>query len=115
MAVAVTPDGQRAVSASEDNTVKVWDLETGEVLATFTCDSRGAIAAHFPMPSSSSSPATPAATFTSSASKNRKRRSEQKCRHPFCSNLGIQGYLRKLPCRILLAMPAIPEHTGFVD
>ena len=38
MAVAVTPDGQRAVSASEDNTVKVWDLETGEVLATFTCD-----------------------------------------------------------------------------
>ena len=35
----MTPDGQRAVSASEDNTVKVWDLETGEVLATFTCDS----------------------------------------------------------------------------
>ena len=36
--VAVTPDGKRAVSASEDNTLKVWDLETGEVLATFTCD-----------------------------------------------------------------------------
>ena len=36
--VAVTPDGRRAVSASEDNTLKVWDLETGEVLATFTCD-----------------------------------------------------------------------------
>ncbi len=35
----MTPDGQRAVSASDDNTVKVWDLETGEVLATFTCDS----------------------------------------------------------------------------
>ena len=27
MAVAVTPDGQRAVSASEDKTLKVWDLE----------------------------------------------------------------------------------------
>lgn len=34
-AVAVTADGQRAVSASADNMVKVWDLETGEVLATF--------------------------------------------------------------------------------
>ena len=38
-AVAVTPDGQRAVSASDDNTLKVWELESGELLATFTCDS----------------------------------------------------------------------------
>jgi WD40 repeat protein len=37
--VAVTPDGKRAVSASEDKTPKVWDLETGELLATLTCDS----------------------------------------------------------------------------
>jgi len=36
--VAVTPDGKRAVSASGDHTLKVWDLETGEALATFTCD-----------------------------------------------------------------------------
>jgi hypothetical protein len=28
-----------AVSASDDKTLKVWELETGEVLATFTCDS----------------------------------------------------------------------------
>ena len=27
--VAVTPDGKRAVSASWDKTLKVWDLETG--------------------------------------------------------------------------------------
>jgi WD40 repeat protein len=36
--VAVTPDGQRAVSASEDHTLKVWDLKTGLLIATFHCD-----------------------------------------------------------------------------
>ena len=33
--VAVTPDGARAVSASHDNTLRVWDLATGEALASF--------------------------------------------------------------------------------
>ena len=33
-AVAVTPDGRRAVSGSDDGTLKVWDLEQGELLAT---------------------------------------------------------------------------------
>jgi WD40 repeat protein len=32
--VAVTADGKRAVSASEDHTLKVWDLETGRALRT---------------------------------------------------------------------------------
>ena len=32
--MAVTPDGKRAVSASEDKTLKVWDLETGRALRT---------------------------------------------------------------------------------
>ncbi|NMG58853.1 hypothetical protein E1H12_10030 [Geitlerinema sp. P-1104] len=35
-AVAIAPDGKRAVSASEDNTLKLWDLATGKELATFT-------------------------------------------------------------------------------
>ncbi len=32
--VVVTPDGKSAVSASQDQTLKVWDLETGRVLRT---------------------------------------------------------------------------------
>jgi WD40 repeat protein len=34
----VTPDGQCAISASLDQTLKVWELETEEVLVTFTRD-----------------------------------------------------------------------------
>ncbi len=37
-AVVVTPDGRRAVSASVDHTLNVWDLGSGLVIATFTCD-----------------------------------------------------------------------------
>jgi WD40 repeat protein len=37
-AVAVTPDGARVLSASLDQTIKLWDLATGQVLATFTAD-----------------------------------------------------------------------------
>jgi len=33
-AVALTPNGRRAVSGSADNTLRVWDLETGETLKT---------------------------------------------------------------------------------
>ena len=32
------PDGTRAVSASDDKTLKVWDLATGGVVATFAAD-----------------------------------------------------------------------------
>jgi len=31
---AITPDGQRVVSASGDRTLKIWDLDTGRVLVT---------------------------------------------------------------------------------
>ena len=32
----MTPDGQRAVSASDDHTLKVWDLASGRELHTLT-------------------------------------------------------------------------------
>lgn len=35
-AVAVTPDGKQVISGSSDNTLKFWDLETGEELFTLT-------------------------------------------------------------------------------
>jgi WD40 repeat protein len=38
--VAISPDGSRVVSSSSDKTVRVWDLQTGVVLATFTRDGR---------------------------------------------------------------------------
>ncbi|MDT9283250.1 MAG: WD40 repeat domain-containing protein, partial [Limnospira sp. PMC 1293.21] len=33
-AVAIAPDGYRAVSASKDKTLKLWDLESATELAT---------------------------------------------------------------------------------
>ncbi|MEH2207630.1 MAG: DUF4365 domain-containing protein [Nostoc sp.] len=33
--IAITPDGKSVVSASEDHTLKVWDLATGQCRATF--------------------------------------------------------------------------------
>ena len=39
-AVALTPDGQRAVSASHDRTLRLWDLDTGAQLATVALDGR---------------------------------------------------------------------------
>ena len=37
-AVAITPDGRRVVSGSQDKTLTVWDLETGALICTFTCE-----------------------------------------------------------------------------
>ena len=35
-AVAIAPDGKTAISASRDNTLKIWDTETGTELRTLT-------------------------------------------------------------------------------
>jgi len=37
--VAITPDGIKAISGSEDGTVKLWDISTGKELHTFNCQS----------------------------------------------------------------------------
>jgi WD40 repeat protein len=37
-AVAITPDGKQVVSASSDNTLKLWDLESGTEIASFNGD-----------------------------------------------------------------------------
>ena len=39
--VAITPDGRRAVSASWDNTLRVWDLESGQSVRTLEGHSSG--------------------------------------------------------------------------
>ena len=36
--MAITADDRRVVSASEDKTLKVWDLETGALICTFICE-----------------------------------------------------------------------------
>src|SRR6185295_16528365 len=43
-ACAVTPDGRQVVSASEDHTLKVWDLATGCVEATLAGHTNGVTA-----------------------------------------------------------------------
>jgi WD40 repeat protein len=44
LACAVTPDGRRVVSASDDGTLKVWDLDTGGVIATLGGHTDGVLA-----------------------------------------------------------------------
>jgi WD40 repeat protein len=43
-ACAVTPDGRHVVSASDDGTLKVWDLDAGHVLATLEGHASGVAA-----------------------------------------------------------------------
>ncbi|KYC40721.1 hypothetical protein WA1_24075 [Scytonema hofmannii PCC 7110] len=40
-ALALTPDGKRVISASDDKTLKVWNLETGSLESTLTGHSSG--------------------------------------------------------------------------
>jgi WD40 repeat protein len=37
-AVAITPDGRRALSGSDDSTLRVWDLRDGKKLVILTVD-----------------------------------------------------------------------------
>ena len=46
--MAITADGRRVVSGSSDNTLKVWDLETGALIGTFNCEGRVSYAAVAP-------------------------------------------------------------------
>jgi WD40 repeat protein len=44
LAVVISPDGQKAVSASSDNTLKLWDLNSGEPVRTLTGHTRAVLA-----------------------------------------------------------------------
>ena len=35
----MTPDGKRVVSGSDDFNIKVWEIETGKPITSFTADS----------------------------------------------------------------------------
>lgn len=37
--VTVTTDGKRVISASRDETLKVWDISSGNIIASFTGES----------------------------------------------------------------------------
>ena len=41
--VAISADGLRALSGSDDNTLKLWDIETGKEIRTFTGHTNGVI------------------------------------------------------------------------
>jgi WD40 repeat protein len=36
--VAIAPDGMHVVTSSHDKTLKIWDLDSGQVITTFTFD-----------------------------------------------------------------------------
>jgi len=36
--VALTANGRSVVSASDDKTLKIWELDRGTMIATFSCD-----------------------------------------------------------------------------
>ena len=36
MSVAISPDGQTLASGSDDKTIKLWNLKTGDLLHTLT-------------------------------------------------------------------------------
>jgi len=35
-ALVMTPDGRRAISASDDHTLRVWEVESGNCITAFT-------------------------------------------------------------------------------
>ena len=47
LSVAYSPDGKRIISGSADETIKIWDANTGECLKTLEGHSNGVISVAF--------------------------------------------------------------------
>ena len=91
LAVAVTADGRRAVSGSYDNTLRLWDLESGKEIAAFTGESGMGVALSL-QTDARLLPATHQAECISWSRRSRRNKAfAQRNKHPAPAKQGASG------------------------